>query len=219
MILRIGTILGETVRNQITALLDRERLLVVAGSDSPFVFVWHTDVAAAFAEAVLGPVTGIFNVAGDGVVTVPEIAAMTNRRTLTVPAAVLKLALRIGRALRLTEHGPERVGFLQYRPVLDNRRLREELGVRLQYTSREAFEAYLRLAPNRTQREPSDVAWMHEQGRSRPGALSRGTRQAGAARPRRHPGRPETPTVPDVPPGPDIPDVPPIDRSRAPIPT
>ncbi|QHG83305.1 SDR family oxidoreductase [Rhodococcus rhodochrous] len=144
VILRIGTILGETVRNQITALLDRERLLVVAGSDSPFVFVWHTDVAAAFAEAVLGPVTGIFNVAGDGVVTVPEIAAMTNRRTLTVPAAVLKLALRIGRALRLTEHGPERVGFLQYRPVLDNRRLREELGVRLQYTSREAFEAYQR---------------------------------------------------------------------------
>lgn len=143
VILRIGTILGETVRNQITALLDRNPLLVVAGSESPFVFVWHTDVADAFAEAVTGSVTGIFNVAGDGVVTVPEIAAATGRRTLTVPAPVLKVALRVGRALRLTEHGPERVGFLQYRPVLDNRRLRDELGVVPRYTSREAFEAYL----------------------------------------------------------------------------
>ncbi|MEU5844320.1 SDR family oxidoreductase [Rhodococcus sp. NPDC047139] len=144
VILRIGTILGETVRNQITALLDRKRLLVVAGSDSPFVFVWHTDVAEAFAEAVAGPVTGIFNIAGDGVVTVPEIAAMTGRKTLTVPAPVLKIALRVGRALGLTEHGPERVGFLQYRPVLDNRRMCEELGAQPRYTSRQALEAYLR---------------------------------------------------------------------------
>ncbi|WP_197481778.1 hypothetical protein RBB84_08780 [Rhodococcus sp. D-6] len=80
---------------------------------------------------------------GTSTVTVPEIAAMTNRKSLTVPAAVLKFALRIGRALGSTEHGPERVAFLQYRPVLDNRRLREELGVPLRYTSREALEAYL----------------------------------------------------------------------------
>lgn len=150
VILRIGTILGETVRNQITALLDRARLLVVAGSDSPFVFVWHTDVAAAFVEAVVGPVTGAFNVAGDGVVTVPEIAAMTNRKTSTVPAPVLRLALRIGRALGWTEHGPERVGFLQYRPVLDNRRLCEELRCPPRYTSRQAFEAYLRARGSKT---------------------------------------------------------------------
>jgi UDP-glucose 4-epimerase len=32
----------------------------------------------------------------------------------------------------------------QHRPVLDNGRLRDELGYRPRYTSREAFEAYLR---------------------------------------------------------------------------
>lgn len=144
VVLRIGTILGEHVNNQITALFDRKRLLAVAGSDSPFVFVWHTDVAEIFAEAVMGPKTGVFNVAGDGVVTVHELAAMMGKKTLTVPASLLKAALRIGRAAGLTEHGPERVGFLQYRPVLDNTRLRDELGYRPRYTSREAFEAYLR---------------------------------------------------------------------------
>ena len=44
VVLRIGTILGETVHNQITALFEKPRLLAIAGSDSPFVFIWDQDV-------------------------------------------------------------------------------------------------------------------------------------------------------------------------------
>ncbi|MCB2033688.1 MAG: NAD-dependent epimerase/dehydratase family protein, partial [Ottowia sp.] len=39
-VLRIGTILGERVDNQITALFEKPRLLAIQGSDSPFVFIW-----------------------------------------------------------------------------------------------------------------------------------------------------------------------------------
>ena len=42
------------------------------------------------------------------------------------------------------ENGPERVAFLRYRPVLSNRRLKEEYGYAPQLTSREAFELYAR---------------------------------------------------------------------------
>lgn len=143
VIFRIGTILGETVNNQITALFDRPRLLKVAGSDSPFVFVWHTDVAGAFAEAVTGDQVGIFNVAGDGALTVDDLAAQMGKGTLTLPAWLLRGVLRVGRRLGVTEHGPERVGFLQYRPVLDNRRLKEQFGYVPAYSSQEAFTAYL----------------------------------------------------------------------------
>ncbi|MDQ2700536.1 MAG: epimerase, partial [Actinomycetota bacterium] len=38
---------------------------------------------------------------------------------------------------------PDQTDFLQYRPVLDNRRLKEEFGYTPQYTSREAFAAWL----------------------------------------------------------------------------
>lgn len=143
VIFRIGTILGESVNNQITALFDRPRLLKVAGSDSPFVFVWHTDVAGAFAEAVTGNRVGIYNVAGDGALTVDELAIQMGKGTLTLPAWLLRGVLRVGRRLGLTEHGPERVGFLQYRPVLDNRRLKEEFGYIPEFSSQEAFTAYL----------------------------------------------------------------------------
>jgi UDP-glucose 4-epimerase len=42
---RIGTILGATVRNQITDLFEKPRLIAIRGSDSPFVFVHDQDVA------------------------------------------------------------------------------------------------------------------------------------------------------------------------------
>src|SRR5690606_38854074 len=147
VIFRIGTILGPTVRNQITALWDGPRLLRVAGSDSPFVFVWVDDVAAAMVRAATDGPAGVFNVAGDGCLSVSEIAHRLGKRTLTVPAWALAAALRVGRALRLTEHGPEKVIFLRYRPVLANRRLKEEFGYTPRLTSREAFEEYLRTHP------------------------------------------------------------------------
>lgn len=138
-IFRIGTILGERVRNQITALFDAPRLLRVAGSESPFVFIWDQDVADAMAQAVITGRSGIFNVAGDGALTVREIAGLLGKRTLTVPAPLLAAGLWAGQKLKLTVHGPEQLRFLRYRPVLDNTALKQEFGFTPTRTNREAF--------------------------------------------------------------------------------
>lgn len=143
VVFRIGTILGPTVRNQITALWDGPFVLRIAGSESPFVFVWVDDVAAAMVRAATGGPPGVFNLAGEGSVPVREIAAMLGKRVLTIPAWMLGLGLAVARALRLTPHGPERVGFLRYRPVLDATALREQFGYTPSLTSREVFERYL----------------------------------------------------------------------------
>ncbi|MFB9309087.1 UDP-glucose 4-epimerase [Agromyces hippuratus] len=150
VVLRIGTILGPSVANQITALWDGPRILAIRGSDSPFVFVWVDDVVGAIVRGATGEVTGAFNVAGDGRMTVSEIAGTLGKRTVTVPPSLLTLALRVGHAVKLTVHGPERVGFLRYRPVLDNSRLKAELGFTPAKTSREAFEAFLAARAART---------------------------------------------------------------------
>lgn len=151
VVLRIGTILGERVDNQITALFMRPRLLKIRGSKSPFVFIWDTDVVEIIQRAVTGPVTGVFNVAGDGAMSIDEIAEALGKPTLTIPEPVLRGALAIGKRLRLTAYGPEQTKFLQHRPVLDNTRLRKELGYTPSHTSREAFEAW-RLAHPPTDR-------------------------------------------------------------------
>ena len=143
LVLRIGTILGATTQNQITALFARKRILVVRGSDSPFVFVWDEDVVGAVLHGVLGDRTGVFNVAGDGRLTIHEIAAILGKSELTVPRAALVLALALARLLRVGRYGPEQVDFLRYRPVLSNRRLKEEFGYRPVKSSAEAFRFYV----------------------------------------------------------------------------
>jgi UDP-glucose 4-epimerase len=147
VIFRIGTILGPTVANQITALWNGRRILAVRGSDSPFVFAWVDDVAGAFARGATVGTPGIYNVAGDGAMSVGDIARRLGKPLLIVPAGVLGLALRVGRMLRLTVHGPERVGFLRYRPVLSNTALKRDFGFTPARTSREAFDEYLRTHP------------------------------------------------------------------------
>lgn len=146
VVLRIGTILGERVDNQITALFQRPRLLKIRGSESPFVFIWDTDVVAIITRAVTGSVTGVFNVAGDGALSIDEIAARLGKPVLTIPEPALRAVLAVGKRLGVTAYGPEQTRFLQFRPVLDNRRLKEVFGYRPSYTSGEAFDAWARAA-------------------------------------------------------------------------
>ncbi|KAA1420378.1 SDR family oxidoreductase [Mumia zhuanghuii] len=141
-VLRIGTILGDRVDNQITDLFRKKRLLKIAGSDSPFVFVWDTDLTEIVVRAVTSDVTGIFNVAGDGALTIDEIAARLGRGTLPIPEIVLRTALAVAKPLGLTQYGPEQTKFLQYRPVLDNTRLTTVFGYEPAYTSAQAFDAW-----------------------------------------------------------------------------
>jgi UDP-glucose 4-epimerase len=143
LVLRIGTVLGETTRNQITALFERQRMIVVQGSDSPFVFVWDRDVAAIITQGVLGSVAGVFNVAGSGRLSVHELARRLGKPTVTIPAWALKAGLALARMLGVGRYGPEQVDFLRYRPVLSNRRLIEEFGYRPQKTTAEVFEVWV----------------------------------------------------------------------------
>ena len=142
VVLRIGTILGETVDNQITDLFKAKRPLKIRGSESPFVFIWDQDVVGVMLQAVLGEKTGIYNVAGDGAMTIDEISAELGKKPRIVPVGAIKAGLAIGKFLHLTPHGPAQTDFLAYRPVLDNRRLKEVFGYTPKFTTREAFHAW-----------------------------------------------------------------------------
>lgn len=142
VVFRVGTILGESTRNQITALFERPRLLAIRGSASPFVFIWDRDVAGAIEHAIFGGPPGVYNVAGDGALSIQEIAARLGKRCISLPAGLLRAVLAVLHPLRLSRYGPEQVNFLRYRPVLDNRRLKEVFGYVPQLSSAEVFELF-----------------------------------------------------------------------------
>lgn len=143
-VLRIGTILGERVDNQITALFEKPRLLAIQGSDSPFVFIWDDDVTGAILHALSGQAqTGCFNLAGDGALTIFEIAQRLNKQPRVLTAWLLKSALWLGNRLGVSRYGPEQLDFLRYRPVLLNTALKTRFGYTPGKTSAQAFEAFV----------------------------------------------------------------------------
>jgi UDP-glucose 4-epimerase len=142
LIFRPGTVLGRDTRNQITGLFMAPRVLALRGSDSPFVFIWDQDVIGAMELGIRESRSGRYNMAGDGALTMGEIARRLNKPLLTLPVWLVKAGLQVAR-WRGRATGPEQVNFLRYRPVLSNRRLKEEFGYELAKTSAETFEYFI----------------------------------------------------------------------------
>jgi len=143
LIFRPGTILGSATRNQITDLFDRSVVLGIRGSVTPFVFIWDHDAVACLRRGIETDAVGVYNLAGDGAMSLRSIADAMGKRYVALPAGVVGAALALMKRLGVTQYGPEQVNFLRYRPVLSNRRLKEEFGYTPQKTSEETFAFFL----------------------------------------------------------------------------
>ena len=143
LVLRPGTVLGAETRNLITNLFSKRRILAIRGSDSPFVFIWDQDLINIIRIGVLQQRAGTYNLAGDGAVPIRRIAALLDKPVLTVPAALLRLILCIGKLVGVGRYGPEKIDFLRYRPVLSNRRLKQEFGYVPLKTSEQVLTYYI----------------------------------------------------------------------------
>lgn len=143
LIFRPGTVIGSTVKNQITDLFEKKVVLGIAGSDSPFTFIWDQDVVNILIKGIASPSTGAFNLAGDGALTMKEIAGILKKPYVSIPPTILKTALRVLKKLGLTQYGPEQLKFLQYRPVMSNENLKWKFHYVPKKTSKEAFMLYV----------------------------------------------------------------------------
>ncbi len=146
LIFRPCSIVGATTNNKIGKLFSGRAILDPGGHNSPFVFIWDRDVIRAIQFGVRRSASGIYNLAGDGALTPAEIARLLGKPLRRPSGWLVKLLLGIGFFLRLTDKHPDQVIFLQYRPVLLNRRLKEELGFVPEKTSAEAFAYFAREA-------------------------------------------------------------------------
>jgi UDP-glucose 4-epimerase len=143
LVFRPGVILGPRARNQITDLFDGRFVLGLAGAQSPFVIVWDEDVVGAILRGIHHGGVGVYNLTGDGTLTLREMAKILGKPYLPLPPALVAAALWILHRLRLSQYGPEQVRFLRHRPVLSNRRLVQEFGYQPRFGTREAFERFV----------------------------------------------------------------------------
>ena len=143
LVFRPGTILGPGAKNQITDIFTKPVVVGLRGSETPFVFVSDDDVVRAIAEGARQGWTGRYNLAGEGVLTLREIARRLGKPFVGLPEGALKRGIAALQRFGATQYGPEQTAFLAHRPVLSAEKLRRERGVRLT-PSREVFEAWAR---------------------------------------------------------------------------
>jgi UDP-glucose 4-epimerase len=142
-VFRPCTVLGPGTNNQITAIFARPMVVGLSGTTTPFSLISELDVVEALAKAVNETRDGVFNLAGDGTLSLREIADILGKKFLPLPPALLKSVLWILNKFRITNLGPEHVKFIQYRPVLANDKLKSEFGYAPRYDARAVFDRYL----------------------------------------------------------------------------
>lgn len=144
-IFRIATILGKNTKNQITQLFDLPFLIGIKGLTSPFCFIWDEDVIKCLEMAIFAPKekADVYNLAGDGYLTIQEISKILNKSIIFFSPEFLKNVLKILYSLNLSPYSSEQVLFLQYRPVLDNTKLKEKFGFIPDKSSKDVFLYYL----------------------------------------------------------------------------
>ena len=148
-ILRFANVLGPQVRTSHIGLFSLPAVPMILGFDPRYQFVHEDDVVHALEHAVKHALPGVFNVAGDGVLALSEVAGLLGKPyapiippwgTGLAAAALRRVGIRIP---------PEALAQLRFGRGVDNRRLKAT-GFHYQHTSREAvlkLGEHLRLHP------------------------------------------------------------------------
>jgi UDP-glucose 4-epimerase len=162
-IVRPCIVFGPTVDNYIVRFFTRQPFQPdLGGPDVPIQFVHEDDLLDALWLLLEGRHAGAFNVAGDGVMTVSETAALAGQPRRRMPARLFRALAAAAWRLRVSEAPPGQIHFLANPWIVATDRLEEATGWRPRHTSRETFEITMRahgkLPPGETPAEPPQVA-------------------------------------------------------------
>ena len=148
-LLRFSNVVGPDVRTAHTRLLALPVIPMILGFDPRYQFVHEDDVVRSLAHVVENDLPGVYNVAGDGVLTLTEVAGLLGKTYVPVlPPWGTGLAAGVARRLGLSIP-PEMLGQLRFGRGIDNRKLKAT-GFGYRYTSRESvlnLGEHLRLHP------------------------------------------------------------------------
>ena len=148
-VLRFANVLGPDVRTSHIDLFSLPAVPMILGFDPRYQFVHEDDVVHALEHAVQNRTAGVFNVAGDGVLALSEVAGLLGKPYAPVlppwgTGIATAMLRRVG--IRIP---PEAMNQLRYGRGVDNRRYKAS-GFHYQHTSREAvlkLGEHMRLHP------------------------------------------------------------------------
>ena len=140
-LLRYCNVLGPDLSTPFSKALRLPAVPSVFGFDPLFQLVHEDDVVRSLLFAIGEGRSGIYNVAGDGLLPWSEMARICGKATIPLPFVGTNLAAEPLRRFGV-DIPPELLDLLRYGRGIDNRRL-QEAGFTYRYTSAGAVQAYI----------------------------------------------------------------------------
>jgi UDP-glucose 4-epimerase len=128
--LRFQPSLGPRLDSPLTRYLQQPVVPTQLGFDPLLQFVHADDAVGALEAAVLRPLPGSVNVAGEGSVSLSRLLRMAGKLPAPVPAPLFAATLRAARRFGAVDLPPEAVPWLRHGLTIDCTRLIEEVGFR-----------------------------------------------------------------------------------------
>lgn len=140
VIFRPCSILGSEIDNSITNWFKKRLILGIRGYESRFVFCWSQDVVSCMLQAMEKQTVGVYNIAGDGTITLKELAKKQRKVYLNLPEVFYRIAFNFLGLFGWSRYQVSQLEFLKYRPILSNEKLKDEFGFTPTKNSDEAFK-------------------------------------------------------------------------------
>ena len=113
------------------------------GENPPLQFLHEDDLANLLEEVIFQEAEGLFNVAGEGVVFLQELAEMTQRKWGRWPGALAPLAVKLANQRNLSSTLYWNFHTNRYPSLISNGKIKQALKFRFRHTSIEAVQAFI----------------------------------------------------------------------------
>ena len=141
-ILRTCPVLGYSDDHLRAAHIFPKRFLG-GGEDPPYQFIHEVDMAKVLEEVIQWETEGIFNVAGEGVVFLGELADITRRKLTQLPLFLASAADWLSVKKGEPGSGNWNLHATRYPIIMSTGRIKQALNYRFSYTSLEALNAFV----------------------------------------------------------------------------
>jgi len=142
VILRPSALIGPHINNPTGDSLRQKLLIYIRGNAAPLQFIHENDAIEAFRLAATGQAVGVYNVAAEGTITYPELAAIMGKRLLLLPYRLLAALASLGKALGVSPVSATTLRFIRHPMVVDGHLFCRVFGFRPRFDTRRTMTEF-----------------------------------------------------------------------------
>ncbi|KQT93627.1 hypothetical protein ASG49_01080 [Marmoricola sp. Leaf446] len=140
--LRLANVIGPRITTAMSGYFRLPVVPTVLGHNPRLQLLHEQDALDVLEHATLSEVTGTYNVAGDGVLTLAQAVRRLGRPSIPLPGFAVPSFGSAIRQTKVADFSPEQVAFLTYGRGMDTTRMRTMLGFEPRYTTAEALDDF-----------------------------------------------------------------------------